>query len=163
MAPPVSRSQGLVTFDRNDRSLSSEIAGHFAPKRVVTLPRNNWTLWPDVHRSKLYGELGLVNLLQLIPSMENYSGVGNDSCILGPFGVAPWVVRRAYRSGCCAAPATELEGAPTVASSIRLRPRTDRHVRGRFTGDLARQRLEGSRRLLKREVVRVQPLERKTT
>src|SRR5438067_10341445 len=44
---------GLVTFDRDDRSLSSEMAGHFAPKRVVTLPQNNWTLWPDVHNMPL--------------------------------------------------------------------------------------------------------------
>lgn len=25
------------------------MAGHFAPKWVVTFPRNDWTLWPDVH------------------------------------------------------------------------------------------------------------------
>jgi hypothetical protein len=30
------------------------------------------TGWRDLPDRRLYGELGLVNLLQLIPSMENY-------------------------------------------------------------------------------------------
>jgi hypothetical protein len=52
------------------------MAGHFAPKQVVTFDRNDWSLWPDVHNIT-----------------EGRPGTGGSRLLVSPDSLAKYFIR----------------------------------------------------------------------